>query len=152
MPDRKKINRPTFHRLMQAATKSLPPDQALEAINRIAKLEHMCIRLIQIQTEIKQLETEAGYTDQHSGERHPGIRDEIEKEFIKLNMFDGVQIEDYIVIPQTGSGPNWVDPIELLRRGVPDEVITAATREGRGWTSVRVQRKKLKEHIGGAKF
>lgn len=139
--------RPTFKQLRESASKIGP-----EAVEVLDKMEVKCIRLIQLLSEVKELEKEIGYTDQHSGERHKGLRDEVEKEFIVYNLFDGIQIEDFVLSPITGSGPDWVDPIELLRLGVPDETIKAATRPGRGWTSVRVQKIKRKEHIGGAKF
>lgn len=145
--------RPTFKQLRESIAREVHgATMQADALSILNDLEAKCIRLIQIQQEVRELEKEAGYTDPHSGQRHPGIRDEIEREFIILNMFDGVQIEDFIVIPQTGSGPDYIDPIELLRLGVPDETIKAATRKGRGWTSVRVQQVKTKEHVGGAKF
>lgn len=129
--------RPTFPQLKAEASKIGP-----EAVQVIESLESKCIRVIQIQSEVKTLNEEQGYTDQYSHLRHPGLRDEVEKEMIRLNIFDGIQIEDFDVDLITGRGPDWVDPIELLRLGVTDEIINKATRFGKPWTSIRVQRRR----------
>lgn len=133
--------RPTFEilRAELANDKSLSMEQIEEGFRIIADMEAKCIRLIQIQEEQKKLQEEAGYTDDH-GHRVPGLKDAVERLFVKYDLFDGVKIEDFSVIIQTGKGPNLVDPVELLRLGVPDDVIKRATREGRGWTTIRVQR------------
>jgi len=133
--------RPTFKQLREEAAKAGLED----ALPRLDELEQRIIRVIQIQAAIKEMEAEQGYTDQYTGKRHPGLRDEIEKEFIRLNMFDGMKVEDFDVDLVCGKGPDYIDPIELLRLGVKDEIINAATRKGRGWTAIRVQQRQKKE-------
>lgn len=141
-------DRPTIKQLKNAAQQDIGPD----AVKALEEMESKIIRLIQALADMHELEKEIGYTDQHNGKRHPGIRDEVERLLIKYNCFDGVQIEDFICYPVTGSGPDIIDPIELLRLGVDDAIIKKATRPGKGWTSVRVQRIKTKKHAGGAEF
>ena len=142
--------RPTFNQLRGEAAKLGLQDR----FYILDELEKKIIRVIQIQSQSKELKEEEGYTDPYSGERHPGLRDEIERQFIVLNIFDGIQVEDFDVDLVSGKGPDRIDPIELLRLGVPDEIIKKATRIGKDWTALRVQRRKTKpkEHIGGAKF
>lgn len=134
--------RPTFKQLREAAIKE---KLGIEVFQQIDDLEAKCIRVIQIQAQMKELDAEQGYMDQYTGKRHPGIRDEIEKQFIILNMFDGMKIEDYDIDLVCGKGPDWVDPIELLRLGVPDEVIKKATRVGKGWTAIRCQKRQTRK-------
>lgn len=139
--------RPTFELLRAQLTHEtdLDDDQKAAGMQIIADLEAKCIRLIQIQDEMNKLKDEAGYTDEYSGKKHPGLRDEVERQFIIFNLFDGVKIEDFDVTLQVGKAPDRVDPIELLRQGVTDAQIKAATKEGKGWTTIRCQRRKTQE-------
>lgn len=139
--------RPTFELLRAELThdKDLDDAQKAEGMQILASLEAKCIRLIQIQDEMNKLKVEAGYTDEYSGQRHPGLRDEVERQFIIFNLFDGIKIEDFDITLQTGKAPDRIDPIELLRNGVTDAQINASTREGKGWTTIRCQRRRGQE-------
>jgi len=134
-------DRLTFRQLRKEATK-LGLEDSLPWLD---ELEQKIIRVIQIQAQLKELEAEQGYMDQYSGKRHPGLRDEIEKEFIRFNIFNGMKVENFDVDLVSGKGPDYIDPIELLRLGVPDATIKAATRVGRGWTAIRVQQRRTRD-------
>lgn len=118
--------RPTLGEIRAA----LPPEDA-------ERVENISIRLIQIQADQKALEAERGYTDS-AGQRHKGLADELEELMVIYNLFDGFQIEDYVVSPTSG-GNSRIDRTLLLNHAVPPDVIAACTVTSQ-WTSVRVTR------------
>lgn len=107
---------------------------------QVEELEKDAIRLIQIQDEMNELRDEEGYTD-YAGTRHPGVRDRLELALVGMNLFSGVELEDFSIYLTSGKAADRVDPVELLRLGVSDTIIKAATVEGKAWTAVTCRRK-----------
>lgn len=134
--------------LLRAETVNLPDlsdDGKKEILRRIDDMEQKVIRLIQLRAQEKEVKEEIGYRD-WDGTVHRGLSDEVEKLLIKYDLYDvGIKVEDFNVGIVTGSSPDWIDKIELLRLGVTEDIIQRATRPGTGWTSVRCQRIQKKE-------
>jgi hypothetical protein len=149
MASKPKTNRVTFE-ILRAETLhdthklGLTEEEKAGIFKRIDDMEAKVIQLIQLRDEEKALKEKIGYTD-WDGTKHPGLSDEIEKLFVKYNLYDGVKVEDFNVSIVCGSAPDWIDKIELLRLGVTEDVIQRATRVGKGWTAVRCQRIQSKD-------
>ena len=130
--------RPTLRDLRAAAVLMAAKHTDTRYVDRIDELEQSLIRLIQIQDEIKKLEAERGYTDNSTRERHKGLTDKVEELMLRYDLFDGVQIEDYIAYPHAGRA-EWIDERELLRLGVTDTIINQAKRS-KQWSTVMIRK------------
>ena len=102
----------------------------------VDRLEEISVRLIQIQTQTKEMQEEEGYTDS-SGVRHRGLRDELE-ELLETYELNGLQVEDYTVYRMAG-GLEWLDKTALLNAGVsPEQIIQGMLSTT--WTAVGIRK------------
>jgi hypothetical protein len=105
------------------------------------RMGELVVRLIQIQSEMKALEEERGYTDSDK-KRHPGLADELEDLYVKYDV-QGIRVEDFQAIQKAGSR-YWIDRNLLLAEGVTPDQINAATMESH-WTGIEVRKDRGRE-------